>query len=82
MITSQRIYEMTGHPDGDGSVTVDGAGHLPVGTVCEIHTNPDGSQSYGFSVPGSPGHEDGHRCHDRHRYVLEADDKFHFLHTI
>ena len=79
MATSQTIYEMMGHPDGRASITVDGAGHLPVGTVCEIHHNPDGSESYGFSIPGSPGHDDGRCCHDRHRYVLEADDKFHYL---
>lgn len=79
MLMSHTIHEMIGHPGGDKSITVDGAVQRPVGTICEIHHDLDGSETYHFSVPGSPGHDDGQRCHDRHRYVLEADDKFHYL---
>ena len=82
MLTSHTIHEMIGHPDGKKSITVDEAVHLPVGTICEIHHNPDGSESYGFSIPGSPGHDDGRCRHDGHRFVLEADDRFHLLPTV
>jgi hypothetical protein len=82
MVTSHTIHEMIGHPDGNKSITVNETVHLPVGTICEICHNLDGSEIYHFSVPGSPGHDDGHCCHDRHRYLMEADDKFHYLPTI